>query len=154
MCLSERKLQLISIPAAQCLRTPQLSLVFPRTPPLLVFLRLHPSSTTLSLCHLLSRRSSLSCTQVCTGKCFQIGTGWSKGMNLSFHIPRPGAEVFSDLEEIYSSAIPQTLTFLYSLILPYDTNAHFVKSPAAVKSFAEKEKKKRVQPHSANVSHF
>lgn len=92
----ERNFQLISIPVAECFRKlswelhsfkitgsiTQLYLVFPHTPPFLIFLCLHLSSSTLSLCHLLSRRSSLSHIQVCTVKCFQIGKSWGKGRNL------------------------------------------------------------------------
>lgn len=134
-----------SSPAAQCFRTRQLrdnwqhfslhNAALRRVSSHASILHLPPSPSLwlnmLSLCHLPSRRSSLSHIQACTATCFRIGNTWVKGRNLLlFCIPYPRAELFSELEKIHPSNISETLSHVFaSRFSRPNSNAHFVIAP-------------------------
>lgn len=117
----------------------QLYLVFPHAPPFLIFLCLHLSSSTLSLCHLLSHRSSLSHIQVCTVKCFQIGNSWGKGGSLQV-----SASLAQGLRcsQTWKRFILQIFLRHFHISLqpssPFWLKCTFCNNPRAVKSFWRK----------------
>lgn len=102
---------------------------------------LHHSSSAVSPCHLLSRRSSLSRIQAGTVKCFQIGKSRTKGRNGPYYF-NPSAERWGALRprrHLFVKYPPDASMFLLS-----DQNSHACRGSEEF----------WVQNRSANVSHF
>lgn len=116
----------------------------------LIFLCLGLSSSVLSPCHLLSRRSSLSHIQVCTITCLQIESSWRKKGEIfsTFCILCPRVEQFSDLEVIHSSNILGTISHFFPVRFFLSALCTFLyMEPKAAKSCSHPKK-----PQKASVS--